>query len=430
MGTHEPGKVIPFTAGDAGNRANADGTAREQRHALNLSRRRGLDCVDAAPPPPREATARRTEIDAAALSSIFIGSLDDLIGKRPATRRIADTWPSRPAAAVERVAVDIVDMLFGFIVDAPGIPDDTRKALLAAQLPVLQLAMREPEFFADWQHPARLLLNDIARLARTHDERGGDAAAFAAEFARGLTAVLDELAPNGAAFAMLHEHLRGFVRGSAPPVHTDAWARAEAAARSILERPLPQIARDFVADYWIDVLEHIAEAHGESSPHWQDALAAIEDLAWSLAPKQGEADRFRLIALIPPLLARLNRGLDLIELADEARRPFFESLVDVHAAMLRIEPVAAAPTRTEADADDGIARLQRGDAVEFRHDDGSLSRERLTWISPRRALLVFSNSHRQRAIQITPDDLAERVRQGTATLIFDQAGTETGKQSA
>lgn len=430
MGTYEPGKVIPFTAGDAGNRANADGTAREQRHALNLSRRRGLDSVDAAPP-PRETAAGRTEIDAAALSSLFIGSLDDLIGKRPATRRIAETWPSRPAPAVERVAVDIVDMLFGFIVDAPGIPDDVRKALLAAQLPVLQLAVREPEFFADWQHPARLLLNDIARLARTHAERGGDATAFAAEFARGLSAVLDELAPNGAAFAMFHERLRGFVRGSAPPVHADAWARAEAAARRILERPLPQIARDFVADCWIDVLERIAEAHDESSPHWQDALATVEDLAWSLTPKHAEADRFRLIALIPPLLARLNRGLDLIALADEARRPFFESLVDVHAAMLRIEPVAATqPARTEADADDSVARLQRGGMVEFRHDDGSVSCERLTWISPRRALLVFSNSHGQRAIQITPDDLAERVRRGTATLIFDPAGTGTGRQSA
>lgn len=299
MDAHARGRVIPFAAGSG---ARTD--------------------------------VRVPQIDAATLSARFLASLDDLICRRPAGCRIADAWPAHPGAQLERVAIDIVDMLFGFVTDDPRLPRGVGEALLAAQLPVLQLAMREPEFFADWRHPARLLLNDAAPLAAAHAARGGDAAAFADAFARGLSAVLDDLAPNGAAFAIFHQCLREFVGSDTRPTPADARPRAEAAARAFLARPLPQIARDFLAGRWVDVLARVGAAHDDASPQWQDALAAIEELAWSLAPKHGEAERFRLIARMPPLLARLHRGLDLIGLSDEARRPFFTALAEAHSALL------------------------------------------------------------------------------------------------
>lgn len=444
MGTQDSkGKVIPFTPPPAAGRARSEtpdpaqllGTMRD----LALARRRGFDTVEhvvpprhaAAPTVPGSAAAQPSgELDAPRLSALFIASLDDLICQRTASS-VAGDWPRQGNRQLDKVAADIVDMLFGFVLDDPQIPHAASESLLAAQLPMLQMAMREPAFFADWQHPARQLLNDIAPLFKEHGERGGDATVFATFFASGMARVLDELAPNGTAFAILHHSLREFVRdtGSRTP-DADAWQRAEAAARNFLERPLPPLVRDFVADHWIDVLERTAEHHAENSPQWLDALAVVDDLAWSLTAKTGEEERFRLIALIPALLARLNRGLDLIDVGREDRRPFFDALIDIHSRVLRIETAPAkTPPRAES-ADEQVARLRRGDWVELRHDDGGVTRERLTWISPQRGILVFSNHHGQGAIQIAPEDLVDRVKTGRATLIFDQPTDASDKNSA
>jgi hypothetical protein len=483
MGTQDNGKVIPFAPRERGaadqwphGRDGEEKSSRapgpqagppavgELRDDLALLRRRGLDRVDCAPAgptsmareiaparslpaspsssptgaePPAPVAAERPTIadgslNAARLSSLFIASLDDMIRTVPASGA-RQLWPNRRDPALEKVAVDIVDMLFGFVVNDPQVPRGIKESLLRAQMPVLQLAMREADFFSDWQHPARRLLNSIAPLARLFGERGGDMSDLEREFTVGLDRVLDQLAPNGAAFAQFHSSLAHFA-GNSPVVADngdgEAWQRAETVARAYLERPLPPLARDFLAGYWIDVLQHAAQLHAADTPQWQDTVAVIDDLAWSLTPKESEEDRLQLIGLVPALLTRLNRGLDLIDVDRQDRRPFFDALIDVHASVLRVELTPAPLPRREESASEQVGRLQRGDWVEFTHADGSVSRERLTWISPQRGILVFSNHQGQRAIQIAPDDLAELVRDNRAMLIFDQPEATSDKNSA
>ncbi|MDQ5945902.1 MAG: hypothetical protein QG619_1325 [Pseudomonadota bacterium] len=443
MGTQDNGKVIPFSPRireDIAEAAPAYGSLND----LALLRRRGLDMADSvAPSRPGErrysvpdavpADSLHNKLDAPQLSALFIDSLDDMICAKPAQAATDYCWPSQREASLEKVAVDIVDMLFGFVLDDPQVPRGVKESLLRAQMPMLQLAMREPTFFSDWQHPARKLLNDVAPMARHFHERGGDTQIFEQEFAAGLERVLDDLAPNGLAFAILNERLGAFTNNA--PVETSssdgmAWERAEAVAREFLERPLPHLARDFLAGYWIDVLQRTALMHPADSPQWQDTVAVVEDLAWSLAPKNDQDDRLQLIGLIPALLARLNRGLDLIDVARGDRRPFFDALIEVHAMVLRAELTPPPPPPKHETAIEQVCRLQRGDWVEFQLADSNVSRERLTWISPQRGILVFSNHQGQRAIQIAPEALADLVREHKAMLIFDQPDVVTDKNSA
>ena len=167
-----------------------------------------------------------------------------------------------------------------------------------------------PPFFADWQHPARTLLNELVPDLRTYIEHGGYATAFEQRFIAELDRVLDELTPNAAAFAELHSRIATFIHGTPAPDTSDdaqAWERAQAIARDFLERPSrpgprlpsPATGRRCRRPRW----------HMRRGPQWQDAVAVVEDLAWSLAPRAAEEDRLHLIGLIPALLARLNRGL-------------------------------------------------------------------------------------------------------------------------
>jgi len=429
MGTQDSGKIVPFVYPRP-----ATGGAEDLRD-MALARRRGLDTLEPVAPrprPPASGAPSKARLTAPDLGAAFIASLDDQICERKAAQKIADRWPERTDRQIEKVASEIVEMLFGFVLEDPTLPAAAKGILQTAQLPTLRMAFRDPEFFADWQHPARRLLSDIAPLMGLHATRGGDSAAFVAELDAGVRALLDEMEPRRTGYAMLGERLRTFAESAVVrETDTAGWGQAEAVARSFLERPLPQLARDFVAGYWIDVLELVADAHGADSPHWQEALDAIEDLAWSLTPKTSEDDRYRLIELVPALLTRLNRGLDLIDVPREDRRPFFDALIEIHAAMLQIEttPVAR-PTVLPQTAEEQVALLQRGDWVEFRLDDGSTHRERLNWISPQRGILVFSNRQGQRAIQIAPEDLADLVRARQATLIFDRPLSQSGRDSA
>ena len=68
-----------------------------------------------------------------------------------------------------------------------------------------------------------------------------------------------------------------------------------------------------------------------------------------------------------------------------------------------------------------VAELKRGDWVEFEQEDGSASRERLTWTSPQRHLMVFSNHRAAKAISISPDALARKIREGQASIVSDES---------
>ena len=446
MNTKDHGKVIPFFP-----RPREETLELDAMRELSLTRRRGFETVELVAPrqstspqpspgPASSASAAVQELSAAQLSRHFIDSLDAMVCGTPVAQTQPLRWPSGRSAPLEKVATDIIDMLFGFVIDNAHLPRGIKESLLRAQLPMLQMAMREPDFFADWQHPARHLLNDIIPLHRAFRERGGQSVAFEAAFVDAMNTTLDLLTPNGAAFARMHAALENAAFRTADDEReireAEAWQHAEAAARQFFQRPIPQLARDFLTGYWIDVLQKNALRSGLTSPEWQDAVAVVEDLAWSLAPKVDAEERLHLIGLIPSLLTRLNRGLDMIALSNEERRPFFDTLIEIHANLLRSEmtPPPAAPDITSINAPerpiDQVMRLQRGDWVQFTLSDGSSSRERLTWISPQRGILVFSNHLGQRAIQIAPDDLAELVSTQRAMLIFDQSPESTGRNSA
>jgi hypothetical protein len=63
-----------------------------------------------------------------------------------------------------------------------------------------------------------------------------------------------------------------------------------------------------------------------------------------------------------------------------------------------------------------VRQLVRGDWVDFT-TAGQDRRERLTWINPSRTLLLFSNSASACAISITPEALAVRLKNQTASLV-------------
>lgn len=435
MGTQN-GKVIPITSRLAGDNGSNQQFLRDQA----LSRRRGFDAVETvALATPRQshaitpAPAPMQPLTATTLSRLFIESLDQQICGTNSQSPTDLCWPVRSDKQLDKTVVDIVDMLFGFVLDDTALPTGTRDVLNRLQFQILKLATVDISFFCDWQHPARRLLNRIAPIFRDCRNNSGDVARLELLVNARINQLIDEITTEARTFALALDEIEA-AASTLPRTRAQdeaaAWARAEAAAREILEHTSLPLVRDFIADYWLDVLQRTALEHGDASPQWQDALATISELEWSIGAKSSQEERFRLIALVPSLLARINRGLDLLAVDKQERRPFFDTLVGLHSEMLRVEEVRPAPVVQHVPASEQVARMQRGDWVEFHLADGSISRERLTWISPQRGILVFSNHQGQQAISISPEDLAELVREHKALIIRDQPGTASEKHSA
>jgi hypothetical protein len=64
--------------------------------------------------------------------------------------------------------------------------------------------------------------------------------------------------------------------------------------------------------------------------------------------------------------------------------------------------------------------LQRGTWVEFVSGEAARTRARLTWVSPNKAVYLFTNPlSRAAALSISPEALAEQMRLGEARMLDD-----------
>lgn len=444
-------------------------------------------------------------IDAAALSQAFFASLENF---RPEKNNsmvnqihvIRTSEAVNQVSHLEAVTIDIVAMLFDFIFNDKNIPNGVKALVGRLQIPVLKVAMLDQSFFANRAHPARRFLDEISAICLRWGGNIDQQDPFFITLESLIERIQNEFECDIEIFSRALEELHAFVNqhdceeeetvkvvadvAVRREREANAWEQANNAVRLASLETMPQVIADFFREQWVQVLQKIALAESKESPAWMDAIKLMSELAQSVVPKKKPEERMALISALPPMLLRINRGLDLINPEKSARRPFFDALVALHTAALKGEPLsqasAAAPvaktqpaqsqatppqTRIEQEsspatvadtsspegdllitrsiangveveevtlvgakpvwrADDRdvarqIAELKRGDWVEFVQEDGSSARERLTWISPQRHILVFSNHRAAKAISIAPDALARMVRENQARLVSE-----------
>ena len=431
------------------------------------------------------AAAIGATLEAASVNQQLLASLDALqhapVGSAGETiinqvREVRDSPNAQQFGGLAAVTIDIVAMLFDFIFDDAHIPLAGKALLSRLQIPVLKVAMQNPGFFADRQHPTRRFLGSISGISIRWGAAVDENDPFYRQLAKLVERIQAEFQNDVAIFGSALAELEAFVGERLDEEDRTAltaanivnlreqqnasWERAQRAletARSAASPPA--LIDDFLAEHWLGVLQ--AGTLGDDDSAWQAAVQTMNDLIWSVAPKTRPDDRLKLISLLPSLLARLNQGLASVNTRAEQSNAFFDRLLPYHAAALKGEtPPPPAPHNDEepnvaalftpaADgdllitrsSDDGVeveevmlvgaspiwraddreiyrqvSELKRGDWVEF----GEGKRERLNWISPQRGILLFSNHQSAKAISIAPDALARQIRDGAARIVRDE----------
>ncbi|MBL8485562.1 MAG: DUF1631 family protein [Rhodocyclaceae bacterium] len=379
----------------------------------------------------------------------------------------------------DAITVDIVAMLFDLVFEDRDIPDPIKALVGRLQIPVLKVAMLDKGFFSSRAHPARRLLDGISRAAVRWGQSGNHDDPLYREVARIVERVQNEFAQETGLFEELCGELDEFLANEDKAA--EAWAMravplvAErekreaadvAAAQAVAAwraKAVPEPVRDLLENEWKTLLAHF-HFHGDEGG-WVDAMRVGNDLVASVQPRSEAREIKALARKLPILVKDVQTGFDRLGTLPARRFELIDSLFSIHAAILRGAEVAAAPKAAEpapqepsdSDAvlasrrlDDGelvveslaivgntppeslseaarrqVAELKRGDWVEFRHAEGN-PRYRLSWVSPQRGVLLFTNPQSPRAIAVSPDALALQFEHGeavpvSALPIFDRA---------
>ncbi len=260
------------------------------------------------------------------------------------TRQTGDDG-KRQIGQADTDAIDIVSMLFDFILDDPHIAGDIKALIARLQIPLLKVAIIDKEFFARKTHPARQLLNELA-YAGVEDIEGEDDGARnptlqMVEYV--VERILNEFEDDPELFATLLDEFTRFVEEEreANRLAEEMLEQArDTVANEIRQRVegqnIPPFIRALLIDAWKDVLNHIYLRDGGSQgTAWETALKVADDLIWSVQPKLVVSERQSLVRVIPRVLNGLRDGLTLIDYDRAVTERIFDKLEELHLASLR-----------------------------------------------------------------------------------------------
>ena len=249
--------------------------------------------------------------------------------------------------------------------------------------------------------------------------------------------------------------------------------------RRIETYPVPNFLAAFLRQRWAKTLEQVYLESGDESEPWDQAIATVEDLVWSVQPKKTREDRRHLVALLPSLLKRVTdrahrsavaargaravhgeprrgarrrgqaaaptrRSCPTAPVAEQAKAEAEQAKAAGDAAAAasapRRSPAAMAPAEPAPAPDAGPRRSSTISSSKSRRassaacgsssrdEGGQLAFAKLAWVSPLRGTYLFTNRQGQKALSMTAEELAERFRGDRARLVeaeplVDQAFT-------
>ncbi|WLH69280.1 DUF1631 domain-containing protein [Pseudomonas sp. FP2309] len=264
------------------------------------------------------------------------------------TRVSVKSGKSRVLEEADEDVINLIALLFEFILDDRAVPDAFKPLIARLQIPLLKVALQDKSFFSRASHPARRLFNEIAATALgwspvndyQHD-------GLYQHIERVVQRLLDEFVEDPRIFSQLLAEFCGFTaderrRSELLEQHTrDAEAGrvlteaarqqvAEVLNRRLLGKVLPRAVVQFLQQAWSQVLLLTCLKHGEQSVQWQAGLRTMDELIWSVGLPQDTEAGLHLLEQLPGLLKSLRDGLTGAAFDPFSTHDFFVRLQALH----------------------------------------------------------------------------------------------------
>jgi len=249
--------------------------------------------------------------------------LEDLQQRKQALKKAA-------ASPEERATIEIVALLFQSILTEDRIPATVRVWFARLQMPVLRVAVSEPDFFATIDHPARRLIDRMGACVMGFDSAGQGVSSTGEALEREIKRIVQvvEAYPDTGRrvfqtvltefekflehyFSNQNEATRKGVSLAQQVEQRETMAIQYTIElrRMLNEVPVQEGVRQFLFHVWADVLATAAVRYGAQAEHTRVMKRAAADLIWSASAKVTRDERAEVIRRLPPLLKSLREGM-------------------------------------------------------------------------------------------------------------------------
>ncbi|WP_372877004.1 DUF1631 domain-containing protein [Pseudomonas sp.] len=286
------------------------------------------------------------------------------------SRASARSGKARVVGEVDEDVINLVSMLFEFILDDRTLPDSLKALIARLQIPMLKVALLDKTFFSRGSHPARRLLNEIASAALGWGEQDDtQRGSLYQKIEQVVQRLLNDFVDDPQIFAELladflaftgNERRRSELLEQRTRDAEEGSAKAELARRQVelalnerlLGKRLPEVVVRLLQEAWSKVLMLTCLKHGVDSPEWRTALATMDDLVWSAQPHEDPEARLHLLQLVPGLLKALREGMASAAFDPFSTGDFFSQLEALHVQAFqrfkRVMPAAQVRGETPA----------------------------------------------------------------------------------
>ena len=228
---------------------------------------------------------------------------------------------------VERATIEIVALLFQSILTEERIPAAVRVWFARLQMPVLRVAIGEPDFFATVDHPARRLIDRMGACVMGFDATMRHAGDMVEKEIKRVVQVVEAYPDTGrrvfqTVLTEFEKFLEHYFKNENEASRKGVSLAQQVEQRETLaiqytielrkmlnEVPVQEGVREFLFHVWADVLAMTAVKHGLQSEETKAMKRAAADLIWSASAKVSREERAEVIRRLPPLLKTLRDGM-------------------------------------------------------------------------------------------------------------------------
>ncbi|MDH4059898.1 MAG: DUF1631 domain-containing protein [Aquincola sp.] len=283
--------------------------------------------------------------------------MEELQARKQALKRAAES-------PIERATIEIVALLFQSILTEERIPSSVRVWFARLQMPVLRVAVGEPDFFATIDHPARRLIDRMGACVMGFEASARAVSdALQAEIKR-VVQVVEAYPDTGrrvfqTVLTEFERFLENYFKSDAVTKKGVSLAQQVEQRETLAiqytielrkmlnEVPVQEGVRQFLFQVWADVMAMTAVRNGAQSDATKAMRAAAVDLIWSAGAKVSREERAEVIRRLPPLLKKLREGMESAGIPASKRDEHVRSLNDSLAAAFSAKAAAIPAERFE-----------------------------------------------------------------------------------
>lgn len=244
----------------------------------------------------------------------------------------------------EKATIEIVALMFQAILQEDRIPPGIRVWFARLQMPVLRVALAEPDFFGTLNHPARQLIDRMGSCVMGFDASAVQTAALQTEIKR-VVQVIEQYPETGKrVFQLVYEEfqkfLTQFLTGKASTQKVVSVAQQVEQKETLTiqytiemrnmlkDIPVRDEVREFLFKVWAEVLAVAAVRKGPQHAETLGLKKSASDLVWAASAKPNRVDRARVIQDLPQLLQRLRTGMSLLGVPPSEQEQHLKTVSD------------------------------------------------------------------------------------------------------